>query len=117
MSSKHDLLKKEGLTEDQITVKKDRIVENENGFISYRMEHGYPYITHVLCYPEKRKGWNWLSVFLKFKKEVMSQGHKAFIAEVIEGKEFFVKFLKIFGATRPYAKTENGQYYLIRFKE
>ena len=51
-----NLLKHEGLTDDQITVERDRIVEDEHGFISYRYEHGYPYITHVYAYPEKRKG-------------------------------------------------------------
>lgn len=49
---KREALRKEGLTDAQITVERDRVVEDENGFISYRYEHGFPYITHALVYPE-----------------------------------------------------------------
>lgn len=111
-----DLLKQEGLRDDQITVERDRIVEDETGFISYRYEHGYPYITHVYARPEKRSGWNWLSTFLKFKREIMAQGHTAFIAEVINGKEFFDKFLRLLGAKEPYCVNENGKYYLVHLR-
>lgn len=111
-----EALRREGLTDEQITVEKDSIVEDENGFISWRLEHGFPYITHVYAYPEKRHGWNWLTVFLKFKNEVKAQGHKAFIAEVIESKEFFGKFIKMLGGGEPYAVNENGKYYLVRLR-
>ena len=111
-----EALKQEGLTDEQITVEKDFVVEDENGFISWRLEHGLPYITHVYAYPEKRSGWNWLKVFLKFKSEVMAQGHKAFIAEVIENKEFFIRFIKLLGGKEPYCINENGKYFLITLR-
>lgn len=111
-----ELLKKEGLTDEQITVENDEIVEDENGFISYRYEHGFPYITHALVYPEKRNGWNWLRLFIKFKNEVKAQGHSAFIAEVIPQKEFFDRIIKMLGKDQPYATTENGRYYLVTLR-
>ena len=43
-----DLLKAEGLTDEQITVEKDFVIEDENGFISWRYEHGYPYMAHYV---------------------------------------------------------------------
>lgn len=114
---KRAALLKEGLTDAQITVDKDRIVENENGFISWKLEHCYPYITHALVYPEKRNGWNWLRLFIKFKKEMKRNGYNAFIAEVIGSKEYFDRMLKFLGGNEPYAINENGKYYLVRFKE
>lgn len=114
--SKRALLETEGLSPSQITVEKDLIVEDENGFISWRMEHGYPYITHVYAYPDKRRGWNWLTTFIKFKNEIKAQGHDAFIAEVIGSKEFFVKFIRMFGCKEPYCINENGKYYLVRVR-
>lgn len=114
---KREALRKEGLTDEQITVEKDFIVSDDSGFITYRFEHGFPYITHALVYPDKRSGWTWLRLFNQFKKEVMDKGYSAFIAEVIEGKEFFERILKRLGTSRPYAVNDNGKYFLVKFKE
>jgi|GEM_PF-5531999 len=114
MDEKVRLLKDEGLTDDEITVTKDRIVETEDGFISYRMENGLPYITHAMVYPASRKSWVWLDIVNRFEQEIASEGHELYIAEVIGKKGFFRKMLRFLGADRPYAVVGGASYYLVR---
>lgn len=112
-----EALMSEGLTEDQITYEKDIQIENENGFMSYRMEHGHPYITHFLIYPEKRDGYNALNLLATFKKEITEQGFDHFIAEVIPGKEIFSKFFEAcLACPKPYAVANGNEYFLINVR-
>jgi hypothetical protein len=109
-----ELLKQEGLTDEQITLDRDNIIRTDDGFISWRIEHGYPFITHALIYPEKRGRGRWLDVYMKFNNEMKSKGFDYWIAEVIPGKDFWCKYTEILGSHIPYATNENGSYYLIR---
>jgi hypothetical protein len=110
-----DALLAEGLREDQITYENDIRYEDETGFFSYRMEHGFPYITHFLIWPDKRKGLNFLNLYHKFREMIIKDGHLAFIAEVIPGKEAFEKFVQgLLGCKEPYAKVGDNKYYFIR---
>jgi hypothetical protein len=108
----------EGLREDQITYEKDFHFENNVGFFSFRFEHGVPFMTHFLVYPEKRGMLAMLRLYMMFKVIVMSLGFDKFIAEVIPEKPYFRTLLKKMGCDKPYAlNEENGsEYYLVHLR-
>ncbi len=110
-------LMSEGLREDQITYENDIKIENENGFMSYRLVHGYPYVTHFFINADKRNGYNALDLFLIFKKQIKEFGFDHFIAEVIPGKEIFEKFFKAcLRCPEPYAIENGNKYYFIEVR-
>lgn len=110
-----DALLSEGLREDQITYEDDTHYEDDTGFFSYRIEHGFPYITHFMIWPDMRKGNNFLNLYHTFRDTIIRNGHLAFIAEVLPGKEYFGKFIQTFlGCKEPYAKVGDNTYYFVR---
>ena len=109
-----DLLKQEGLTDAQITLDKDFLIEDENGFISWRYEHGYPYMAHyVTTHPrtfEKAFG-----LYMKFRDEI-GRGRE-FLAEVTPDKEYFERFIRFVDKDARHYATQNGiKYFLLRAK-
>jgi hypothetical protein len=110
-----EALMAEGLREDQITYENDRHYNNDIGFFSYRIEHGYPYLTHFLVWSDMRKGFNFLHLYHEFKRTIINEGHLAFIAEIIPGKECFEGFIKAcLGCKKPYAEVDGNKYYFVR---
>ena len=110
-----ELLKDEGMTDEQITVENDILVECELGFISYKMVHGYPYISHFLLYKEHRTKMNFIKLYHVFRDEMLRNGYVNFIAEVTPGREYFGQFIRgQLGAKEPYAKDNGNEYYLIK---
>lgn len=111
------LLKEEGLKDEQITWGKDNQFEDETGFFSWHMEHGWPYMTHFYVDVEKRSMSNAMRLYRKFRDMIIKQGYDHFIAESPPGKEVFGKFIKAcMGCTAPYATVNGSDYYLIKVR-
>jgi len=109
----YNALKSEGLTDDQITFEKDRTVQTDEGFFSWRLEHGYPYITHFYVDKNKRNHRSALALWKAFKRDV--EGHDFIIAEVLPEKEYLNRFCLFLTQGRPhYAEVEGRKYYFIR---
>jgi len=108
------LLIDEGLTDSQITLDKDFIIEDENGFISWRYDHGYPYRAHyVTTHPRTlEKGFN---LYKKFRDEI-GRGRE-FLAEVTPDKGYFERFIRFVDRDARHYATQNGiKYFLLRAK-
>lgn len=108
------LLIDEGLTDSQITLDKDFLIEDENGFISWRYEHGYPYMAHyVTTHPRTfEKGFK---LYMKFRDEI-GRGRE-FLAEVTPDKEYFERFIRFVDRDARHYATQNGiKYFLLRAK-
>ena len=114
LQSKKALLEMEGLSPSQITLEKDQIVETEDGFISWRMEHGYPYIAHyVTTHPRTfEKGFG---LYKKFRDEI-GRGRE-FLAEVTPDKPYFERLIRFVDRdARQYAETNGIKYFILRAK-
>ncbi len=110
-----EALKAEGMRDHEITYDRDMKHETDYGFVSYRMEHGLPFITHFLVYPEHRDHHNALELFRAFKQKILANGYDSFIAEVPPGREIFGKFIQAcLGSKKPYAFARGSAYYLIK---
>ena len=108
-----EALKREGLTDEQITVETDTVIKTEDGFVAYRIEHDLPYITHFLIYPEKRKNsMAWLDLYSKFKDEIKAKGYDLHIASVEPGRERFLSFIKHYRGME-YTKVGDHTFYLL----
>ncbi len=109
-----NLLKREGLTDAQITLDKDFIVEDENGFISWRMEHGYPYMAHYVT-KEPRTFEKSFGLYRKFRDEI-GRGRE-FLAEVTPDKEYFERLIRFVDSdARQYAEVNGIKYFILRAK-
>ncbi len=109
-----DLLRQEGLTDAQITLDKDFIVKTEDGFISWRYEHGYPYMAHfVTKHPRTPAGC--LKLYQKFRDEI-GRGSE-FLAEVTPDKPYFERLIRFVDRdARQYAETNGIKYFILRAK-
>jgi len=115
-----ELLKAEGMTDEQISWDEDFQYEDENGFFSWRIEHGYPYMTHFYVYKDKRNLTNGVRLYRKFTDTIIKEGYAHFIAEVVPefaGKTFGIFIRKRLKCKEPYAKVGNNEYYLIGVKK
>jgi len=95
-------------------VERDRIVEDENGFISWRIEHGYPYMAHyVTTHPRTfEKGFK---LYMKFRDEI-GRGRE-FLAEVTPDKTYFERFIRFVDKdARQYAEVKGIKYYILKAK-
>ena len=114
LQSKKALLEMEGLSPSQITLEKDQIVETEDGFISWRMEHGYPYMAHYITrHPRTfEKAFN---LYKKFRDEI-GRGRE-FLAEVTPDKPYIERFIRFVDRDAVHYATINGiKYFLLRAK-
>ena len=68
-----ELLKAEGMRDDQISWDEDMQFEDENGFLSWRIEHGLPYITHFYIDHDKRNVTNAIRLYRKFKNMILEK--------------------------------------------
>ena len=109
----YESLRSEGLSDNEMTFETDKTFLTDYGFFSYRMEHGYPFLTHFYVDKNKRSTRNALSLYRLFKQQIISEGHKAFIAEVMNKKAYLEKFIKWLGRRKHYAEANNSKYYLI----
>lgn len=114
-----ELLKEEGMKDDQITWDEDIQYEDENGFFSWRIEHSFPYITHFYIDKNKRNLTNAIKLYRKFRDIIAKEGYDHFIAEVIPefSGEIFGKFIKsCLKCKEPYATVNDIEYYFIGVK-
>lgn len=109
-----ELLKQEGLTDAQITLDKDFIIEDEAGFISWRYENGYPYMAHyVTKHPRTfEKGFG---LYKKFRDEI-GRGRE-FLAEVTPDKGYFERLIRFVDKdARQYAEVNGIRYFILKAK-
>jgi len=112
-----ELLKEEGLTDEQITYEEDIKFENELGFFSYKIVRGYPFLTHFYLKKDKRDGFNFIKLYHAFRREIVRAGYVDFIAEVPPGKEYFGKFIEgCLGCPEPYVESNGSKFYLVRVR-
>jgi len=114
-----ELLKAEGMRDDQISWDEDIQFEDENGIFSWRIEHGYPYMTHFYVDKDKRSMRNAVRLYRKFTDIIIKEGYHNFIAEVIPkfSGEAFGTFIKgRLKCKEPYATVGDVEYYLIGVK-
>lgn len=115
------LLRAEGLGDDEISLDPKRgnvVFQNDLGFFVYRVEHGYPYLTHFFLFEDKRTGMNFIDLYREFKWAIVKAGYVEFIAEVIPGlRETFTNIIHALGSEKPYAAMDDGrEYYLVRVR-
>lgn len=111
---KHELLREEGLTDVQITIDRDNLVETDEGFISWRYEHGYPYMAHYVTTHPRSLG-KAMSVYRAFR-DVIGQG-TTFLAEVTPDKPYFERFIKFVDReARQYAEINGIKYFILKAK-
>jgi hypothetical protein len=92
------------------------MVEDENGFISWRMMFGMPFIMHFVVYPDKRKNaYAGFDLYSKFKEEISRRGHDLFLAEVLPGKERFKPFIKYYHGYK-YSEVDGKEYYIMQVR-
>jgi hypothetical protein len=109
-----ELLKQEGLTDEQITLDRDNLVETDGGFISWRYEHGYPYMAHYVT--TKPRSFNkGFSLYCAFR-DVIGRG-TTFLAEVTPDKEYFERLIKFVDKdARQYAESNGIKYFILKAK-
>lgn len=113
------LLKEEGMADNQISWDEDFQYEDENGFLSWRIEHGYPYMTHFYIDKDKRNLRNGIKLYRKFEDMLIEKGYDHFIAEVIPkfAGKFFDVFIKSFLKCKEhYAVVGDTKYYFVGVK-
>ena len=107
-------LKSENLRDDQMSFEQDNTFLNDTGFFSYRMEHGYPYITHFYIDKDKRNHLTALKLLKDFKEKIKEEGYTAFIVEVLEEKQYLSRLVMWLNRRRkPYAEVDGNKYYLV----
>ena len=117
MLNHRELLKEEGLVDEQITYEDDLKIENDIGFISYRMEHGHPFVTHFYVKKDHRGGLDFIRLYHTFRREIVKKGYTHFIAEVVPGKEFFGNMITtLLGCPEPYAESNGSKYYFVKVR-
>jgi hypothetical protein len=109
-----ELLKQEGLTDEQITLDRDNIIRTEDGFVSWRYEHGYPYMAHYVT-EHPRSLDKAFSVYRAFR-DVIGKG-TTFLAEVTPDKPYFERFIKFVDKdAKVYAEKQGIKYYILKAK-
>lgn len=104
----------EGLTDEQMTFRKDITILTDFGFFSYRIEHGYPFLSHFYVDKDKRCSRNALILYRLFKETIKSDGYISFIAEVMNKKEYLNRFVKwLSKRSKPYSTANDSEYYLV----
>ena len=114
-----ELLKAEGMLDSGITWDEDFKIEDENGFVSWRIEHGYPCVSHFYIDKDKRNLTNAIKLYRKFKKVIIEKGYDHFIAVTdpdLSGKTFSTFIKTCLKCKEPYATEENMEFYLIGVK-
>jgi hypothetical protein len=111
-----ELLKQEGLTDAQITLDRDNIIRTDDGFVSWRLESGYPYLAHIVASRPRRFDKSF-RLYVAFRDELRRLGYESFIAEVIPEKPYFERLIKFIDKdAKLYAEKQGIKYYLIRAK-
>ena len=104
----------EGFTAEQMTFETDETFITDIGFFSYRIEHGYPFLSHFYVDTDKRTPRNALSLYGLFKKTIKSNGYSAFIASAMNEKKYLSRFIRYLSKRKkPYAIKSNCEYYLV----
>ena len=109
-----ELLKQEGLTDGQITLDRDNIIRTDAGFISWRYEHGYPYMAHYVT-EHPRTFPKAFSLYCAFR-EVIGRG-TTFLAEVTPDKPYFERLIKFVDKdARQYSEVNGIKYFILKAK-
>jgi len=110
----------EGVKDDEIHINTDPtfIVADESGyagFVTFRMEHGYPRLVHFLGFKGRRNFDTLRMLFKALIGAVIMTGAVMFIGTVPKDKQYFRRFIKRWvGKDEPYSIDEEGtRQYLI----
>jgi hypothetical protein len=107
-----ELLKQEGLTDEQITLDRDNIIKTDAGFISWRYESNYPYMAHFVTTKPRTFG-KAFSLYKEFRNTI-GKG-SVFLAEVIPEKPYFERLILFVDKNaKQYAETRGIKYFMVR---
>ncbi|MFC1567320.1 hypothetical protein ACFL3R_00600 [Thermodesulfobacteriota bacterium] len=83
------------------------------GFFSWRMEHGYPRLTHFYLNKNNRGVRGAYALTRLFEAVMRNYSFEKFIAEVPAEKPELEKFIRFLGTTEPFTEQDGDKFYLV----
>lgn len=105
------ILKKEGIPEEEQGLDACETVVTDLGFFSFRMVYGLPYLVHFWVDDKKRSPANFYKMVKQYKDLIRSKGFKHTIINAPESGPI-TKFIEGYTKKKPYSRQHGQNYYL-----
>lgn len=107
-----EILKKEGIAEEDQGLEECENVVTDIGFFSYKMFNGFPYLVHFWIDKKLRSPSNFYKMVKQYKDLIRSKGFKYTIINAPESGHV-TKFVEGYGKVKPYSRQHGQNYYLL----
>jgi len=113
-----ELLKKEGLKENEITINQPGYytIETLDGFFTWHFEQGVPSLQHFLVVKEKRNTKTARELIKKFLSLIKTGGFTQCIIHCRKDNQRLIKLINYYFKTKPYAEKDNLLWFLMEVK-
>lgn len=106
-----EILKKEGISEEDQGLDECETVVTDIGFFSFRMVYGLPYLVHFWIDKSKRSPSSFYRQAKQYKDLIRSRGFKHTIINAPESG-FIAKLIEGYTKSKPYSRQHGQNYYL-----
>lgn len=106
-----EILKKEGIPEEDQGLDDCETVVTDIGFFSFRMVYGLPYLVHFWIDDKKRSPANFYKMVKQYKDLLRSKGFKHTIINAPESGTL-TQFIEGYTKHKPYSRQHGQNYYL-----